>query len=160
MPFVDLNCHLMTKKYNFYIKCQCNSESYDRHIYFLAKFNCGLHFFLFRLRCFFTTRESVLVLTSWTLSYVNISSFHCLFLVPFFKKPRALFVAGYAFILITLCKYMAWHTTYDFFLLLHGRRQVAESWGLKNYIFKSFHNIEVHFILSFSLNQPLSLFCL
>ena len=31
MPFLDTNSHLTTKPYNFDIKCQCNSESYDHH---------------------------------------------------------------------------------------------------------------------------------
>ena len=33
MPFLDTNIHLTTKPYNFDIKCQSNSKSYDRHVF-------------------------------------------------------------------------------------------------------------------------------
>ena len=33
MPFVDTNSFLTSKPYNFDIKCQCNYESYDQHVF-------------------------------------------------------------------------------------------------------------------------------
>ena len=36
--FVDTNSHLMTKPYNFYIKSQSPSSSYDRNGFFGNKF--------------------------------------------------------------------------------------------------------------------------
>ena len=56
MPFVDTNSHLTTKPYNFDIKCQSNSESYDRHSFFGTKFKGGKKK-LFRLGGFFNVRE-------------------------------------------------------------------------------------------------------
>ena len=41
MPFLDTNSHLTTKPYNFDIKCQGNSESYDQHNFFGTKFRGG-----------------------------------------------------------------------------------------------------------------------
>ena len=41
MPFLDTNSHPTTKPYNFDIKCQGNSESYDRHGFFWTKFRGG-----------------------------------------------------------------------------------------------------------------------
>ena len=46
MPFLDTNSHLTTKSYNFDIKCQSNSESYDRHVFLGTKFKGGQNFVL------------------------------------------------------------------------------------------------------------------
>ena len=46
MPFLDTNSHLTTKPYNFDIKCQSNSESYDQHSFFVTKFRGGQNFLL------------------------------------------------------------------------------------------------------------------
>ena len=67
MPFVDTNSHLATKPYNFDIKCQSNSESYDQHIFFGTKFRGGQNFYL--IWEVFPTRESTLGLTGWTFLY-------------------------------------------------------------------------------------------
>ena len=45
MPLLDTNSNLTTKPYNFDIKCKCNSESYDRHSFFVPKFRGGQNFF-------------------------------------------------------------------------------------------------------------------
>ena len=47
MSFVDTNSHLKTKLHNFDIKCQSNSESYDRHSYFGIKFRGWSDFFIY-----------------------------------------------------------------------------------------------------------------
>ena len=44
MPFLDTNSHLTTKPYNFDIKCQSNSESYDRHSFFWDQVQGGSEF--------------------------------------------------------------------------------------------------------------------
>ena len=67
MPFLDTNSHLTTKPYNFDIKCQSNSESYDRHGFFGTKFGGGQNFYV-RLDVF-STKGTTLVVTGWTLSY-------------------------------------------------------------------------------------------
>ena len=41
MLFLWANSHLMTKPYNFDIKCKSNSESYDQHSFFVTKFMGG-----------------------------------------------------------------------------------------------------------------------
>ena len=46
MPFLDTNSHLTTKPYNFDIKCQGNSKSYDRHGFFGTKKRGGQNFLL------------------------------------------------------------------------------------------------------------------
>ena len=46
MPFLDTNSHLTTKPYNFDIKCQRNSESYDWHIFFWDQVKGGSEFFI------------------------------------------------------------------------------------------------------------------
>ena len=46
MPFLDTNNHLTTKPYNFDIKCQSNSESYDQHGFFGTKFRGGQNFLI------------------------------------------------------------------------------------------------------------------
>ena len=68
MLFLDTNSHLTTKPYNFDIKCQCNSESYDHHGFCGTKFRGGQS-----CCCWwkvFSTKESTLWLTDWTSSYV------------------------------------------------------------------------------------------
>ena len=56
MPFVDTKIHLMTKPYNFDIKCQSNSESYDQHGFFGTKFRGGQNF-LYKTGGFSNERE-------------------------------------------------------------------------------------------------------
>ena len=56
MPFLDTNSHLTTKPYNFDIKCQGNSESYDRHGFFGIKFRGGRNF-LIMVGGFYNERE-------------------------------------------------------------------------------------------------------
>ena len=56
MPFLDTNSHLTTKPYNFDIKCQSNSESYDRHGFFGTKIRGGQNFLL-TAGVFFNERE-------------------------------------------------------------------------------------------------------
>ena len=46
LPFVDTNSHLTTKPYNFDIRCQSNSESYDWHGFLVTKFRGGQNFVL------------------------------------------------------------------------------------------------------------------
>ena len=46
MPFLDTNSHLKTKPYNFDIKFQGNSESYDRHGFVGTKFRGGKNFLI------------------------------------------------------------------------------------------------------------------
>ena len=46
MPFLDTNSHLTTRPYNFDIKCQGNSESFDRHRFFGTKFRGGQNFLI------------------------------------------------------------------------------------------------------------------
>ena len=56
MPFLDTNSHLTTKPYNFDIKCQSNSESYDWHNFFETKFRGG-QIVLLLVGVFFNERE-------------------------------------------------------------------------------------------------------
>ena len=56
MLFLDTNSHLTTKPYNFDIKCQKNSESYDRHGFLGTKFRGGQNFVL-TVGGFFNERE-------------------------------------------------------------------------------------------------------
>ena len=56
MPFQDTNSHLTTKPYNFGIKCQTNSESYDRHGFLGTKLMGGQNFVL-TVVGFFNERE-------------------------------------------------------------------------------------------------------
>ena len=56
MPFLDSNSHLTTKPYNFDIKCQSNSESYDQHGFFGDKFRGGQNF-LITVGGFYNERE-------------------------------------------------------------------------------------------------------
>ena len=56
MPFLDTNSHLKTKPNNLDIKCQGNSESYDRHGFWGTKFMGGQNFVL-TLGGFFNERE-------------------------------------------------------------------------------------------------------
>ena len=56
MPFVDTNSHLTPKPYNFDIKCQNNSESYDGHGFFGTKFRGGQNFLL-TVGFFYNERE-------------------------------------------------------------------------------------------------------
>ena len=56
MPFLDTNSHLSTKPHNFDIKCQSNSESYDRHGFLGTKFRGGQNFVL-TVGGFFNDRE-------------------------------------------------------------------------------------------------------
>ena len=56
MPFLDTNSHLSTKPYNFDIKFQSNSESYDRHGFSGTKFRRGQNFVL-TVWGFFNERE-------------------------------------------------------------------------------------------------------
>ena len=56
MPFLDTNSHLTTKPYNFDIKCQSNSESYDQHGFFGTKLRGGQKFLLM-VGGFFNERE-------------------------------------------------------------------------------------------------------
>ena len=56
MPFVDTNSHLTTKLHNFDFKCQSNSESYYRNVFFGTKFRGGQNF-LFMMRGFPKERE-------------------------------------------------------------------------------------------------------
>ena len=56
MPFLDTNSHLTTKPYNFDIKCQGNSESYDQHGFFGTKFRGGQNF-LIAVGGFYNKRE-------------------------------------------------------------------------------------------------------
>ena len=56
MPFLDTNSHLTTKTYNCDIKCQSNSESYDRHGFLGTKFREGQTFVL-TVGGFFNKRE-------------------------------------------------------------------------------------------------------
>ena len=46
MQFVDKTSHLTTKQYNFDIKCQCSSESYDRHGFLGIKLGAVRIFYL------------------------------------------------------------------------------------------------------------------
>ena len=73
MLFVDANSHLTTKPYNFDIKCQCNLESYDQHVFFGTHLRGGgvkvffFSFFFINLQWeIFPTTESSLGLTGWT----------------------------------------------------------------------------------------------
>ena len=56
MPFLDTKRHLTTKPYNFDIKCQSNSESFDRHGFLGTKFRGG-HNFVLMVGGFFNKRE-------------------------------------------------------------------------------------------------------
>ena len=56
MPFLDTNSHLTTKPYNFDIKFQSNSESYDQHGFFGTKFRGGQNFLL-TVGSFFNKRD-------------------------------------------------------------------------------------------------------
>ena len=61
MPFVDTNSHLTNKRYNFDIKCQSNSEHYDRHIFLGSSLGWVKKFHLQWV--VFPTKESNLRLT-------------------------------------------------------------------------------------------------
>ena len=56
MPFVDTNSHLTIKPYKFDIKCQCNSESYDK-LFFVGPSLGVISIFLFTLGGFYNERE-------------------------------------------------------------------------------------------------------
>ena len=56
MLFLDTNSYLSTKPYNFDIKCQYNSESYDRHGFIGTKFR-GRQNFVLTVGGFFNERE-------------------------------------------------------------------------------------------------------
>ena len=56
MPFLDTNSHLTTKPYNFDIKCQSNSESYNRHNFCGTKIRGGQNLLLM-VEGFFNERE-------------------------------------------------------------------------------------------------------
>ena len=56
MLFLDTNSHLTTKPYDFDIKCQSNSESYDRHGFVETKFRGGQNF-LITVGGFYSERE-------------------------------------------------------------------------------------------------------
>ena len=56
MPFLDTNSHLTTKPYNFAIKCQSNSESYDRYSFFGTKIGGGQNLLLM-VEGFYNERE-------------------------------------------------------------------------------------------------------
>ena len=56
MPFLDTNSQMTTKPYNCDIKCQSNSESYDRHGFFGTKLRGGQNFLL-RVGSFFNRRD-------------------------------------------------------------------------------------------------------
>ena len=56
MPFLDTNSQMRTKPYNCDIKCQRNSESYDRHGIFGTKLRGGQNF-SFTVGSFFNKRE-------------------------------------------------------------------------------------------------------
>ena len=71
MPFVDTISHLTTKPYNLDARCQCNSESYVKHNLFGTKFRGGQTFCNFLRFEVFTTSESTILLTGWTLSYAG-----------------------------------------------------------------------------------------
>ena len=58
MLFLDTNSHLTTIPYNFDIKCQSNSESYDQHGFFWDQVYGGLEYFINGRRFF--QRERVL----------------------------------------------------------------------------------------------------
>ena len=68
MPFLDTNTQLTTKPYNFDIKCQSNSESYDRHGLWGPSLG-GVRILYYGGMCFFLTRESTLRLTGRFLYY-------------------------------------------------------------------------------------------
>ena len=68
MPFMDTNSHRTTKPYNFDIKSPSNSESYDRNGFFGTKFRGGQNCLL--TVGVFSTRESTLGLTGWSLFYM------------------------------------------------------------------------------------------
>ena len=57
MPFLETNSHLTTKPYNFDIKCQSNSESYDRHRFFWDQVQEGYNILLSVGGFFFNERE-------------------------------------------------------------------------------------------------------
>ena len=57
MPFLDTNSHLTTKPYNFDIKCQSNSESYDQHVFFWGPSLGGGQNFLLTVGGFYNERE-------------------------------------------------------------------------------------------------------
>ena len=46
MPFGDTNSLLTTKPYNFDIKYQCNSKSYEQHSFCGTKFGIGQNLLL------------------------------------------------------------------------------------------------------------------
>ena len=56
MPFLDTNSHVTTKPYNFDIKYQSNSESYDWHGFLGTKFRGGQNYLL-TVGSFFNKRE-------------------------------------------------------------------------------------------------------
>ena len=66
------NSHLTTKQYNFYVKCRCISESYDRQGFLRTKFGCGENLIVFLK---FLQRERV---------------FWCWLAGPFHNKKKSL----------------------------------------------------------------------
>ena len=56
MPFLDTNSHLTAKTNNFDIKCQSNSESYDRHGFWDRVYG-GVSIFYLLWEVFFNKRE-------------------------------------------------------------------------------------------------------
>ena len=56
MPFLDTSSKLTTKPYNFELKCQFNSESYDQQFFFGTKVREG-QILLFTVGAFFIKRE-------------------------------------------------------------------------------------------------------
>ena len=66
MLFGDTNSLLTTKPYNFDIKCQCNSKSYE--IRFLGPRLGVVWFSIYIERFFFWKRETDIRLKGWTLS--------------------------------------------------------------------------------------------
>ena len=67
MPFSNTNSHLTTKPCNFDIKDQGNSECYDRHLFSTP--TLGVVGILYSGLEVFTTKETILVVAGWNLSY-------------------------------------------------------------------------------------------
>ena len=68
LPFVNTNSHLTTKPYNVYIKCQCNSETRTNTVFWDQIWGCSEFVYVGRL---FITTETTLLLTGYSLSYLN-----------------------------------------------------------------------------------------